>query len=49
MKLKFDKLVPSYSAKYAEHTIRTRSTGAFPHALFYREVETSGSIYFKDI
>ena len=49
MKLKFDKLVPPYSAKYEEHPISTRSTGAFPHALFYREVETNGSIYFKDI
>ena len=49
MKFKFDKLVPPYSAKYEEHTISTRSTDAFPHALFYRKVETSRSIYFKDV
>ena len=49
MKLKFDKLEPAYSAEYEEHTISTRSIGAFPHALFYHEVETNGGIYFKDI
>ena len=46
MKLKFDKLVPPYSAKYEERLISARSTVTFSHPLFYREVETSGSMYF---